>query len=83
VERRSYPGYVGVGQSQDSLPVGSIDEEAIRLGDGGDVGAQRGVGAVGHGHQVGAQLPLPATLSVGNVDAPPLVAVRVGAGNQR
>lgn len=33
-----YPGYVCVGQSQDPLPVGSVDEEAIWLGDGRDVG---------------------------------------------
>lgn len=33
-----YPGYVCVGQSQDPLPVGSVDEEAIWLGDGRNVG---------------------------------------------
>lgn len=71
----SYPGYISVGQSQDSLPVGSIDEEAIRLGDRSDVGAQRGVRAMRDRDQVGAQLPLPATLGVGNIHAPTLVTV--------
>lgn len=80
--RCSYPGYVGVGQSQDSLPVGSVDEEAIWLGDGSDVGAQRGVGAVGDGDQVRSQLPLPATLRVGNIHTPALITVRAGAVNE-
>lgn len=34
------------------------------------------------GDQVGAQLPLPPALSVGNVHAPALVAVRAGAGEK-
>lgn len=75
----THPGYISVGQSQDPLPVGSVDEEAIGLGDCSDVGAQRGVGSVWDRHQVGAQLPFPATLGVGNVDAPAEVTVRAGA----
>lgn len=70
-----YPGYVCVGQSQDSLPVRSIDEEAIRLGDGGNVGTQRGVGTVWDRHQVGAQLPLPAALRVRDIYTSALVTV--------
>lgn len=72
---RIYPSYISIGQSQDSFPIRSIDEEAIRLDDCGDVGTQRGVGTVGHGHQVGAQLPLPAALRVRDVHTLPLVVV--------
>lgn len=79
---RTYPSYVSIGQSQDSLPIRAVDEEAIRLDDCGDVGTQRGVGPVGHGHQVGAQLSLPAALGVGDVHALPLVVVGAGAGSR-
>lgn len=79
---QTYPGYVCVGQSQDSLPVGPIDEEAIWLGDGGDVGTQRGVGAVWDRHQVSAQLPLPATLRVRDIYTSALVTVWAGAAQQ-
>lgn len=74
-----YPGYVCVGQSQDPLPVGSVDEEAIWLGDGRDVGPQRGIGTVWDRHQVGAQLALPAALRVWDVHASALVTVWAGA----
>lgn len=77
-----YPRYISVGQSQDSFPIRPVDEEAIRLDDGGDVGSQRGVGAVGHGHQVGAQLALPPALGVRDVHALSLVVVGAGAGDR-
>lgn len=77
-----YPGYISIGQSQDSFPIRPIDEEAVWLDDGGDVGAQGGVGAMGHRHQVSAQLSLPATLGVRDVNTLTLVMVRAGAGNR-
>lgn len=79
--RWSYTGYISVGQPQDSLPVGSIDEEAIGLGDSSNVGAQRGIRAMWDRHQVSAQLPLPAPLRVRYVHTPTLVTVRAGAVN--
>lgn len=77
----SYPGYICVGQPQDPLPVGSVDEETIWLCDGSDVGTQRGVRSVGNWDQVGAQLPFPASLSVWDIHTPALVTVRAGAVN--
>lgn len=70
-----YPGYISVGQSQDAFPVRSIDEEAIRLDDCGDVGAQCGVRTVWHRHQVSAQFSLPATLGVRDINTLTLVVV--------
>lgn len=77
-----YPCYISVCKPQDPLPVGPIDEEAIRLSDCSDVGAQRGIGAVGDWHQVGAQLSFPATLGVGNVHTPAQVTVGTGAADR-
>ena len=73
--RRSYPSYISIGQPQDSLPVGPIDEEAIRLGDCSNVGPEGGVRAVRDRDEVSAQLPLPATLSVWHIYTPALVTV--------
>lgn len=78
-----YPGYISIGQSQDSFPIRSIDEEAIWLDDCGDVGTQCGVRTVGHRHQVRAQLSLPATLGVRDINTLTLVMVWAGAGNRQ
>lgn len=79
----SYSGYISVGQPQDSLPIRSIDEKAIWLGDRGYIGPQGGVGPMWDRHQVGSQLPLPATLGVWDVHTPTLVTVRAGAVNEQ
>lgn len=66
---KTYPCYFSIGQSQDSFPVGAIDEEAVWLGDGCDIGPQGGTGPMGNGDHVSAQLSLPAALCVGDVHA--------------
>lgn len=61
------PGNLGVGQPQDTLPVRAVDEEAIWLGDGGDVGPQCDIGAVGDWYYICAQLTFPAPLCVRHI----------------
>lgn len=76
--RGSHPGNLSVGQPQDALPVGTIDEELVRFSDGSDVGTHRDVGAMRDAHQVSAQLPLPLALGVGHIHTLSEVSVCAG-----